>query len=65
MFDPYNWRDMADKIEYWLPKTEELYQKELPLYKELEKRTPDVVAAEYVEAFKRFITLDQTANEKA
>ena len=63
MFDPYDWRDMADKIEYWLAHKEELYQKELPLYEELAKRTPEVVAKEYAEAFQTFIEMDRA--EKA
>ena len=63
MFDPYDWKDMADKIEYALAHKEELYEKELPLYQELAKRTPKVEAQEYVEAFRYFI--EQEAAEKA
>lgn len=63
MFDPYDWKAMAEKIEYALNHKEELYQKELPLYQEMAKRTPEVEAAEYVEAFKYFIA--QEAAEKA
>lgn len=59
MFDPYDWKNMAEKIEYWLPRTEELYNIQKPLYDELAKRTPDVVAKEYVEVFRRFIHADQ------
>ena len=58
-FDPYNWRDLADKIEYWLPRREELYKKELPFYNEMEKRTPDVVAKDYIKAFEHFIEIQQ------
>ena len=54
-FDPYDWKDLAKKIEYWLPRREELYHKELAFYKEMEKRTPDVVAREYIKAFEMFI----------
>ena len=59
MFDPYDWQDIANKIEYWLPRKDELYQKELPLYQKLAKRTPEVVASEYVEAFEKFMNMDR------
>lgn len=61
MFDPYDWKDMAEKIEYWLPRTEELYNKQKPLYDELAKRTPEVVAEEYIEVFRKFIQMDKGA----
>lgn len=56
-FDPYDWKDLADKIEYWLPRRDELYDKQLAFYKEMEKRTPDVVARDYLEKFEYFIDL--------
>ena len=62
LFDPYNWRDLAEKIAYWLPRTEELYQKELPLYREQEKRTPDVAAKDYIQAFEYFIRLEEAGS---
>lgn len=65
LFDPYDWMDLAKKIEYWLPRTEELYQRELPLYEHLAQRTTDVVAREYVKAFEYFIALDAKKAEKA
>lgn len=61
LFDPYDWRAMADKIEYALKNRDALYQKELPLYRELEKRTGSVVAEEYVHAFEYFIEQDKLA----
>ena len=64
MFDPYNWRDIANKIEYWLPRAHKLYQKELPLYQQLAKRTPDVVANEYIKAFEYFMELETNECEK-
>lgn len=63
MFDPYDWKAMAEKIEYGLNHREEFYQKELPLYQKMAKHTPEVEAAEYVEAFKYFIA--QEAATKA
>lgn len=65
LFDPYDWKDMAEKIEYGLKNTEELYQKELPLYRELEKRTGDAVAEEYIKAFQKFIEMDRAERERA
>lgn len=59
LFDPYNWRSMADKIEYGLTHRQELYELELPLYQDQAKRTDSVVAAEYVKAFEAFICEDQ------
>lgn len=58
LFDPYDWMAMAKKIEWGIRNKEELYRKELPLYEKLAERTPEVVAAEYIDAFARFIQLD-------
>lgn len=59
LFDPYDYRAMAEKIEYGLQHREELYQKQLPLYRGMEKRTADVVAQEYIAAFETFIELEE------
>lgn len=59
LFDPYDYMDMARKIEYWLEHKDELYQKELPLYRELDKRTPAVLADEYVRAFEYFADMNK------
>lgn len=59
LFDPYDYRDMADKIEHGLQHKAELYQKQLPLYQVMEKRTADVVAREYIAAFETFIGLEE------
>ena len=59
LFDPYDYRAMADKIEYGLQHREELYQKQLPLYQDMAKRTADVVAGEYIAAFETFIGLEE------
>lgn len=58
MFDPYDWKAMAEKIEWGIRNKEALYCKELPLYEKMAQRTPEVVAEEYIEAFKRFVQLD-------
>lgn len=59
LFDPYDYRAMADRIEYGLNHREELYQKELLLYRKLEKRTADVVASEYIAAFQYFKDMEE------
>lgn len=59
LFDPYDWKAMVEKIEYGLANSRELYQRELTLYRDLEKRTGDVVAEEYINAFKKFIEMDK------
>lgn len=55
LFDPYDYIALADKIEDGLRNREMLYQKQLPLYKDMEARTTSVVAAEYLAAFESFI----------
>lgn len=55
MFDPYNWKEIAEKIEYALSHIEEMYQLELPVYREMSRRTPAVEAEEYVKAFQYFM----------
>lgn len=64
LFDPYDWHALADKIECALQNREELYQKELPMYQDLAKRTGDVVAQAYIEAFEYFIEKDQKDRRK-
>jgi len=58
MFDPYDWRAMAEKIEWALSNKAELYEKELLLYKKMAERTPAMVADEYLSAFKKFVAMD-------
>lgn len=64
LFDPYDWHALADKIECALQNREELYQKELPMYQDMAKRTGDVVAQAYIEAFEYFIEKDQKDQRK-
>jgi len=54
-FDPRDVESMRSKIKWALNDLDELYEKELPLYNELAKRTSSVVAKEYVEVFKKVI----------
>lgn len=60
MFDPYDWLAMAKKIKWGLDNREELYQKELPLYQKLSKRTSAVVAQEYLKAFEGFMKAEHS-----
>jgi len=61
LFDPYDWKALAEKIAYALEHKDELYQKELPMYQDMEKRTTADVIREYIDAFKYFIEQDQKA----
>ncbi|SHO47113.1 glycosyltransferase [Anaerocolumna xylanovorans] len=54
-FDPYNYLDMAAKIEYGLFHLDELYENEKILFDDLNKRTWTDVGEEYVKAFEYFI----------
>ena len=55
LFDPHDWKTLAEKIEWALDNRSELYKRELVLYNELKIRTADTVAKEYIEAFEVFI----------
>lgn len=59
-YDPYNVEDIALKIKYGLENLDDLYQKELTLFNDLNKRSWATVGREYVEAFKYFIGLSNT-----
>lgn len=58
MFNPYSWKEIAEKIEWGLSNADLLYEQQLKLYKMMEKRTSDKVAEEYEEAFMYFISID-------
>jgi glycosyltransferase involved in cell wall biosynthesis len=47
-FDPYNWKDMANKIEWALQNRELLLSRQLPVYEKLAQRTWRNVVDEYV-----------------
>lgn len=61
LFDPYNWKSIADSIEYGLAHRQTLFDKEIFLYNQLAKRTQELVAQEYVAAFQHFIDLSQSS----
>lgn len=54
MFDPYDWMDIATKIEYGILKREEILTRQMTLYNELRRRTADVVAFEYIQELTHF-----------
>lgn len=53
LFNPDDYLDIANKIEYALNNVDYIYNLELPIYRELEKRTPSVVAKEYISIFEK------------
>lgn len=55
LFDPNDPDAIAEKIGFGLAHKAELYQQELPMYRDMESRTEEVVAQEYIEAFQCFI----------
>ena len=56
MFNPYDYMDIASKMEWALDNLDELYGLELPLYEEMAKRTDKSVAEEYLGLFKSIKT---------
>lgn len=48
LFDPYDWQDMACKIEWALENREQLYQKQKPVYDSRSQRTWAHVVDDYV-----------------
>lgn len=63
LFDPYDWKDMAEKIEYGLLHNEQLYAHQLEIFERLSQRTWNVVAEDYVKAFHYFIDKDRKKKE--
>lgn len=53
LFDPYDWNDMADRIEWSLRNLSLLHEKQQPFYEQLEQRTWRNVVNEYVEILDR------------
>lgn len=48
LFDPYDWRDCADRIEWALNHRDELLSIQMPVYRQLAERTWSHVAAEHI-----------------
>lgn len=48
LFDPYDWKDMADRIEWGINSKEALLEAQIPVFSRLAKRTWDDVVQEYL-----------------
>lgn len=53
LFDPYDWKDIADRIEWGLDHKEELLELQLPVYEKLAKRTWRLVVDEHIDILAR------------
>jgi glycosyltransferase involved in cell wall biosynthesis len=53
LFDPYDWRDMADRIEYGLSNRQALLNMQMPLYQNLATRTWRTVVDEYIDVLEK------------
>lgn len=63
LFDPYDYIDIAEKIENGIRNREKLLGKEQILYNELRNRSWADVCSEYVQAFQYFIDRSKIKNE--
>lgn len=59
LFDPYDVKDMAEKIFYGLLHKEELFLKQKKVFDVMNVRTWEDVGREYVEAFSYFIEMER------
>ncbi|OJW47813.1 MAG: hypothetical protein BGO67_09035 [Alphaproteobacteria bacterium 41-28] len=57
-FDPYDWKDMADRIEWALQNKEALLAKQKLFYNVLEKRTWKTVVDEYIDILEHISNRD-------
>ncbi len=55
LFNPYDYKDIAQKIIYGLEHREELYNLQKPLFEKMMERTWTDVGNEYIQAFQYFI----------
>ncbi len=58
LFDPYDWKDMADRIEWGLQNKESLLAKQKIFYDVLKQRTWKTVVDEYIAILDRISTKD-------
>lgn len=54
LFDPYDYMDMAEKLEWGLECREHLYNLQYPLYSEMSRRDAACYVEEYLDAFRSF-----------
>lgn len=60
LFNPYDFKDLANKIEYGLNNRDLLYKKQKVLFDKMCERDWQKVGREYIDAFNYFIKLDKT-----
>lgn len=65
LFNPYDYKDLAKKIEMFIWKKDLAYERQHKLFEELKYRTPSVVANEYVEAFEWFVEVEKKEGDYA
>lgn len=65
LFDPYNVADMENKIVYGLEHRDIILKKQQKLFDELNKRTWNAVAKEYLTAFETFISMESVKQGNA
>lgn len=59
LFDPYNYKDIANKILYGLNHKEELLKEQKVIFDRLADRSWDDIGKEYMEAFQYFVEKDK------
>ena len=64
-FDPYDWKDIADRIEWALNHREELLEVQRKTYAELSKRTWADVVGEHIAILDRISGHEQPSIEGA
>lgn len=62
LFDPYDWIDMAERIEWCLNNLDVLYERQRPFYRQLAERTWLDVVNEHIDILET-ITLEQGESE--
>lgn len=63
LFDPYDYKSIAERILYGLENRQELFDSEQKMFDDLRKRDWGKVGEEYVEAFKYFVNRDRIEQE--
>jgi trehalose-6-phosphate synthase len=59
LFNPYDWKEMADKIEWGLNNHDALLETQKRLYKQISKRTWSHVVDEHIEILDRISLVKQ------
>lgn len=59
LFDPYDWKDIAARIEWGLNNRHALLEIQKPVYERLSRRTWRIAVDEYIELFDRISTVNK------